>query len=89
LYLRHGSVYQMERGVGSEFHSEFFWLCANCSSAFKVSSDSKGKPLLSRCGPYMDGHQRCYRVRRVFRGVLQESLASPMVTSAGVRARAS
>ncbi len=84
-YLRQGSVYQLETGLGREFHSEFFWLCAICSTTFKVSPDDKGMPLLSPCGSNEECHQRCCRVRRVLREVLQESSASPEAGSADLR----
>ena len=44
-YLREGSVYQRETGIGQEFHSEFFWLCPLCSSALKLASDDNGEPV--------------------------------------------
>ncbi len=49
-YLRQGSVYQLETGAGRMFHSEFFWLCPNCSSRFEIGSDGNGLPLLAPCG---------------------------------------
>ena len=71
-YLRQGAVYQWETGIGREFHSEFFWLCPNCSSTFEVASDREGAPLLAPCGAKGEGYQRCSRIKRVLRGVLQE-----------------
>jgi hypothetical protein len=71
-YLRHGSVYQWERGVGREFRSEFFWLCPICSSAFAVASADDGEPLLVRCGMKREGDRRGSRIRRVFREALPE-----------------
>ena len=71
-YLRQGSVYQLETGVGRMFHSEFFWLCPNCCSRFEVSSDGNGLPLLAPCGSKGEGHPRCSCIKRVFRGMLQE-----------------
>src|ERR1700722_5370592 len=73
-YLRHGSVYQWETGVGREFHSEFFWLCAICSSTLKVSSNDNGEPSLVRHHSKNEGGQACSRIRRVLRGVMRESL---------------
>jgi hypothetical protein len=73
-YLRQGSVYQWEIGVGRNFHSEFFWLCPNCTSTFELASDSKGGPLLARWGSKAEVQQRRSRIRRVLRGVLQECL---------------
>ena len=85
LYLRQGSVYQLETGVGRKFHSEFFWLCPVCSITFKVSSDDKGVPLLATYGSNDDQHQRSCRVRRVFRGVLEGSSVSPQAKAADLR----
>jgi hypothetical protein len=81
-YLRQGSVYQLETGVGREFHSEFFWLCPVCSTTFKVGSDHKGAPLLSSNSSSEECHQKCCRVRRVLRGVLEDSSVLPNARSA-------
>ena len=75
-YLRQGSVYQREAGAGVEFHSEFFWLCPNCSALFKIASDEQGEPLLAPYDARGDGDQRAYRIRRVLRGLLQKPLAA-------------
>lgn len=75
-YLREGSVYQWEIGVGREFHSEFFWLCPTCSSAFKVASDENGNPSLVLCSLKREVDRRQSRIRRVFKGVLAKSLVS-------------
>jgi hypothetical protein len=64
-YLRQGSVYQWESGVGRDFHSEFFWLCANCSSRFELASDAYGAPSLAPCGSKRTGRLKLSRVRRV------------------------
>jgi len=71
-YLRHGAVYQWEKGTGPEFDSEFFWLCLRCSSTFDLGADREGKPSLTTCGSKGEGNQSCSRIRRVLRGVLQE-----------------
>ena len=84
-YLRQGSVYQLETGLGREFHSEFFWLCPVCSASFKVSSDDKGTPLLSTSGSNEECHQMGCRVRRVLRGVLDDSSPFPKAKSADCR----
>ncbi len=73
-YLRQGSVYQWETGVGRNFRSEFFWLCPNCSSMFELASDDKGVPWLAPWGAKAEVQQRRSRIRRVLRGVLQECL---------------
>ena len=77
-YLRQGSVYQRETGIGQEFHSEFFWLCPTCSSVFELASDDNGKPLLVSCGTKREGDRRCSRIRRVFRGALPECAVSEL-----------
>lgn len=84
-YLRQGSVYQWEAGVGREFHSEFFWLCPTCSSKFKVASGDHGKPRLAPCGSTREGDRRCCRIRRVFRGVLPECVVSESPSTTGAR----
>ena len=84
-YLREGSVYQWEIGVGREFHSEFFWLCPTCSSTFKVASDDNGNPLLVPCSLKRVGDRRQSRIRRVFGGVLPESLVSELPDVIDVR----
>ena len=71
-YLRHGAVYQWEKGIGQEFDSEFFWLCPRCSSTFDLGADREGMPSLTSCGSKGEGNQACSRIRRVLRGVLQE-----------------
>jgi hypothetical protein len=71
-YLRQGAVYQWETGIGPEFRSEFFWLCPNCSSTFEVGSNREGVPLLAPWGQTCCGNQRCCRIKRVLRGMLQE-----------------
>ena len=83
-YLRQGSVYQLETGVGREFHSEFFWLCPICSSKFKLASDDNGRPLLAPCRAGRAGDLRCSRIRRVLRGMLQEYEAGDPPGAAGV-----
>jgi hypothetical protein len=83
-YLRQGSVYQWETGVGREFHSEFFWLCPTCSSRFMVASDDNGEPLLVPCSSKRDGDQKCSRIRRVLRGVLQECVVADLPGAVGV-----
>jgi hypothetical protein len=72
-YLRYGAVYQWEKGTGPEFASEFFWLCPGCSSAFDLGADREGMPSLTTCGSKGGRDQRCSRIRRVLRGVLQDS----------------
>jgi len=84
-YLRQGSVYQWETGVGREFHSEFFWLCPVCSSTLKIVSDDHGGPLLVPCGSKREGDHKCSRIRRVLRGVLQEYAAAELPGAAKVR----
>ena len=49
-YLRQGSVYQLGTGSGRTFHSEFFWLCSDCSSTFQLTSNDTGVPLLAPQG---------------------------------------
>lgn len=71
-YLRHGAIYQWEKGIGTAFDSEFFWLCPKCSPTFDVGSDRDGVPSLTLCGARAEGNQRRSRVRRVLRGILQE-----------------
>jgi hypothetical protein len=71
-YLRQGAVYQWEKGTGPQFDSEFFWLCPKCSATFDVGPDRAGVPSLTPCGSRGAGNQRCSRIRRVLRGVLQE-----------------
>jgi hypothetical protein len=71
-YLRQGAIYQWEKGTGTEFDSEFFWLCPKCSCTFDVSSGRDGVPSLTPCGVRGEGNQRCSRVRRVLRGILPE-----------------
>jgi hypothetical protein len=72
LYLRLGSVYQWETGLGRAFHSEFFWLCPVCSSRFKVASDDDGEPLLVPGSSKRPSVRNDSRIRRVLRGVVQE-----------------
>ncbi len=68
LYLSQGSVFAWESIVEGELHSEFFWLCSNCSQAFNVASGENGRPVLwprsKRIGPDLNGS----RVRRVLAG---------------------
>jgi hypothetical protein len=78
-YLRHGSVYQWETGVGREFHSEFFWLCAICSSTLRVSSNHNGEPSLVRRHSKNEGGLTCSRIRRVLRGMMREGLVPSSV----------
>jgi hypothetical protein len=75
-YLRQGSVYQWETGVGQKFHSEFFWLCPDCCSQFELIFDPEGLPLLAPCGAKREGRQGCSRIRRVLRGVLHGGLGT-------------
>jgi hypothetical protein len=77
-YLRQGSVYQWETGVGQKFHSEFFWLCPDCSSQFELIFDAEDLPLLAPCGSKRDGRQGCSRIRKVLRGVLQGGLMTEL-----------
>ena len=77
-YLREGSVYQWESGVGREFHSEFFWLCLACSCTFKVASDENGNPLLVPSNLKREGDRRQSRIRMVFKAALPESLVSEL-----------
>ena len=72
LYLRQGSVYQWETGIERMFRSEFFWLCPNCTSRFEVGFGNDGLPLLAPSGSKGEGNHRCFRIRRVLKGVLQE-----------------
>jgi RNase P protein component len=72
-YLRHGSVYQREVHAGREFHSEFFWLCATCSSTLKVSSNDHGEPSLVLHHSKNESDQTCSRIRRVLRGVMSSA----------------
>jgi hypothetical protein len=84
-YLRQGTVYQWETGIGRDFHSEFFWPCPNCSSTFELASDENGGPLLAPWGARGEVHPRRSRIRRVLRGVLQECLAAELPAAAEVR----
>ena len=85
-YLREGSVFQWETGVGREFHSEFFWLCPICSSTFKVASDDNGEPVLVLCGSKSEGGgRRRSRIRRVFRGALPRCVVSEIPGATVVR----
>jgi hypothetical protein len=84
--LRQGAVYQWEKGTGPQFDSEFFWLCPRCSATFDVSPDREGVPSLTPCGFKGEGNQRCSRIKRVLRGVLQECpVAGCPAESAGKR----
>jgi hypothetical protein len=69
-YLRQGSVYQWETGVGQKMRSEFFWLCSDCSLQFELIFDPAGLPLLAPWG--RKDRQGCSRMRRVFQGMLQD-----------------
>jgi hypothetical protein len=69
-YLRQGSVYQWERGVAKNFHSEFFWLCSTCSPLFKVISDHEGDPSLAPAALRDEAGRRKSRIRRVLRDVM-------------------
>ena len=80
-YLRHGSVYQWERGVGRDFRSEFFWLCRTCSSVFALASADNGEPLLVPRGAKREGDRRCSRIRRVFGGALPECVVSELTSA--------
>ena len=85
-YLREGAVYQLESGVGREFHSEFFWLCPACSSIFKVASDENGNPLLVLSSLKREGDRRHFRIKRVFRAAFPESLVSELPEGTAARA---
>ena len=84
-YLREGSVYQREIGDGRDFHAEFFWLCQTCSSTFNVVSDDNGSPLLVLRSFKREVDRRHSQIRRVFRGVLPESVVSNLPDPMGVR----
>jgi hypothetical protein len=75
-YLRQGSVYQWESGVGRDFHSEFFWLCPNCSSTFELTSDANGAPSLAPSGSKRTARLMLSRVRRVWQVSNLESCKS-------------
>jgi hypothetical protein len=75
-YLRQGSVYQLETGVGRRYRSDFFWLCLNCSPRFEVGSDDNGLPLLTPRGSTGGANHRFSRIKRVLRGMLQECPAA-------------
>lgn len=74
-YLRQGSVYQWERGIEQDFHSEFFWLCPICSPIFKVISDHEGEPSLGPAELKDECGRGGSRIRRVLREVLEECMA--------------
>lgn len=77
-YLRQGSVYHWETGVGQGLHSEFFWLCPDCSSQFELIFDEEGLPLLAPSGSKRQGRRECSRIRRVLQGVLQGGLVTEL-----------
>ena len=85
-YLRDGSVYQWESGVGRQFRSEFFWLCPACSSAFKVGTDENGSPLLVPSNLKRGGDRRQSRIRVVFRAALAEPSVSELPDAVDVTA---
>ena len=84
-YLRQGSVYQRESGIGQEFRSEFFWLCPICSSTFKLASDDNGEPSLVSCGSKREGDRRHSRIRRVFGEVLPECVVAELPSATVVK----
>ncbi len=69
-YLRHGSVYQWEKGIAQDFRSEFFWLCPACSLIFRLASDHDGEPSLVPAARTDERGRRDSRIRRVLRGVI-------------------
>jgi hypothetical protein len=77
-YLRQGSVYQWEKGVAQDFHSEFFWLCPACSPIFRLVSDRDGEPSLAPAALKDEWGRRDSRIRRVLRGVMEECMAVPV-----------
>jgi hypothetical protein len=84
-YLRQGSVYQWEKGVAQDFHSEFFWLCPACSPIFKVVFDHDGEPSLAPAALKDERGRRGSRIRRVLRDVVEECIAVPVPETQATR----